>query len=72
MPSTYSKTATYEYQHKLYYYQNKTEKHLTVEQNQEKVSINTHVEIINVWIINHLNEVYNIWMFQQFHDGNLH
>lgn len=34
--------------------------------------INTHIKVIGVWIINHLNEVNNIRVAQHFHDQNLH
>lgn len=33
--------------------------------------LRTHVEMIWFWIINHLNEINYIVMFQSFHDWNL-
>lgn len=37
----------------------------------KKVAINTHIEVICAWVINHLNEIDYIWMVQHFHDQNL-
>lgn len=33
----------------------------------EKAVKHTHVEVICVWVINHLNEINNIRMIQHFH-----
>jgi hypothetical protein len=38
---------------------------------KKEVAKYTHVEVISVWVINHLNEIDYIRMIQHFHNKNL-
>jgi len=38
---------------------------------KKKLVLSTHIEVIRLWVINHLNEIDYIRMFHHFHNENL-